>query len=49
MMERVIDKDPVAEVDVGVDDEPYRGPHIIERRGRWGVVVSELRALRCAL
>jgi len=45
MMEHVIDKDRVAEVDFLIGDDPYKKTWMSDRRERWGVVAYNHRTI----
>jgi hypothetical protein len=45
LMEQVIDKDKVREVDYLIGDDPYKAFWMTHRRERWGIVAYNLRSL----
>ncbi|MCH8112498.1 MAG: GNAT family N-acetyltransferase [Proteobacteria bacterium] len=46
MIERVIDVDRVAEVDLGVGDDPYKSQWASQRREHWGIISFNPRTFR---
>lgn len=46
LMERVIDKEKVAEIDYLIGDDPYKKTWMSQRRERWGVIAYNPRSIQ---